>query len=51
MMNIFDLEMQMRENGRNIERTALRPWTAQLRLPMLDLALGTAAVGALSAMF
>lgn len=47
MMNVFELEMQMKERQQQVEKTRVNVWTAQI--PMLDWLLGAAVVGSLMA--
>ncbi|MFE5320063.1 hypothetical protein ACFQ88_15255 [Paenibacillus sp. NPDC056579] len=42
MMNLFDLELQMKERQQEMEKQGMSVWAVQI--PMLDWLLGTAAV-------
>ncbi|WP_282941362.1 hypothetical protein [Paenibacillus sp. RC67] len=46
MMNLFELEMQMKERQVEVERTAKYHWASQIS--MLDWILGTIAFGMIS---
>ncbi|WP_156043125.1 hypothetical protein [Paenibacillus sp. UNC451MF] len=46
MMNLFELEMQMKERQMEVEQTANYRWAAQIS--MLDWMLGSATIGILS---